>query len=59
MGPVLIRQDLAEASSNVAKRMEFISKELERLDSVQKNLEQRMQEKQKDIIKIQKKLQGE
>ncbi|KAH0917880.1 hypothetical protein HID58_025540 [Brassica napus] len=33
IGPVLVKQDLAEANANVRKRMEYISAELKRIDA--------------------------
>ncbi|KAH0911230.1 hypothetical protein HID58_034551, partial [Brassica napus] len=38
IGPVLVKQDLAEANANVRKRIEYISAELKRVDaSIQDN----------------------
>ncbi|XP_076166880.1 prefoldin 6 isoform X2 [Ptiloglossa arizonensis] len=34
IGPVLIKQDLEDAKQNVAKRMEYISSELKRMDEL-------------------------
>ena len=34
IGPVLIKQDLVEAKSNVQKRLEYIQNETERLDKM-------------------------
>lgn len=34
MGPVLIKQDLEESRQNVAKRIEYIEKELNRMNGV-------------------------
>merc|ERR1712113_758636 len=47
LGPMLIRQELIEVSSNVFKRIEIIYKELERLSK---------QEKQKNLAKTHQKL---
>ncbi|KAH0868176.1 hypothetical protein HID58_075198, partial [Brassica napus] len=33
IGPVLVKQDLAEANANVRKRIEYISAELKRIDA--------------------------
>lgn len=55
VGPVLIKQDHAEAASNVNKRIEFIKKELERLDGQIKSMDAKATEKQKEIFKLQKK----
>ncbi|RLN08842.1 hypothetical protein C2845_PM11G19470 [Panicum miliaceum] len=39
IGPVLVKQDLAEAKANVKKRIEYISAELKRMDRALKDLE--------------------
>mmetsp|Transcript_11093 Transcript_11093/g.34021 ORF Transcript_11093/g.34021 Transcript_11093/m.34021 type:complete len:164 (-) Transcript_11093:34-525(-) len=39
VGPVLIKQDLVEANSNVGKRIEYINGELKRIDDQVKGLE--------------------
>ncbi|ERN20086.1 hypothetical protein AMTR_s00066p00019590 [Amborella trichopoda] len=45
IGPVLVRQDLAEANANVRKRIEYISAELKRLDGTLQGLEEQQHEK--------------
>jgi prefoldin beta subunit len=35
VGPVLAKQDIAEAKSNVQKRIEFIEKEIQRMDKLE------------------------
>ena len=49
IGPVLIKQELSEAKQNVQKRIDYISKEIERVESLladsMKNLES-----QKELI---------
>ena len=57
IGPVLIKQDLVEARSNVKKRLELISGELGRIDSQLKNLAKEGQRKQQQGIKLQQELQ--
>ena len=39
IGPVLIKQDLEEARSNVEKRIDFIGKEIKRSEEETKKLE--------------------
>ncbi|PQQ20419.1 prefoldin subunit 6 [Prunus yedoensis var. nudiflora] len=39
IGPVLVKQDLAEARANVRKRIEYISAELKRLDTTLQDLD--------------------
>tara|TARA_B110000977_G_scaffold171397_3_gene222944 strand:- start:43340 stop:43537 length:198 start_codon:yes stop_codon:yes gene_type:complete len=58
IGPVLIKQDLVEAKSNVTKRLEFISNETDRLDKMVKSMEHKQEVKHKEITELQKKLQG-
>lgn len=57
IGPVLIKQDLVEARSNVKKRLELISGELGRLDSQLKNVAKEGQRKQQQGMKMQQELQ--
>lgn len=58
IGPVLIKQDLVEAKSNVTKRLEFISNETDRLDKMVKSMEHKQEVKHKEITELQRKLQG-
>ena len=57
VGPALIRQDLVEAKANVDKRMQFMKKESDRLDSNLKGLENKQQQSQQEIANLQQKLQ--
>merc|ERR1712216_199228 len=57
IGPVLIKQDLVEAKSNVQKRLEFIQNETERLDKMVKSMENKQETKHREIQELQKKLQ--
>jgi len=57
IGPVLIKQDLVEAKSNVEKRLEFIQNETERLDKMVKSMENKQETKHREILELQKKLQ--
>ncbi|KAE8653194.1 hypothetical protein Csa_019528 [Cucumis sativus] len=49
IGPVLVKQDLAEANANVRKRIEYISAELKRLDSILQDLEEK-QNRKRDVV---------
>ncbi|KAK1426633.1 hypothetical protein QVD17_15310 [Tagetes erecta] len=49
IGPVLVKQDLAEANANVRKRIEYISAELKRLDSTLQDLEEKQNSKKEAI----------
>ncbi|XP_073116538.1 prefoldin subunit 6 [Elaeis guineensis] len=57
IGPVLVKQDLAEAKANVRKRIEYISAELKRLDGTLQDLEDRQNNKKDSIVKLQQKIQ--
>lgn len=56
IGPVLIRQDLLEARSNVSKRLDFIRSETERLDKQVRALEIKQASKHREIAGLQKKV---
>ncbi|GIL98151.1 hypothetical protein Vretimale_3565 [Volvox reticuliferus] len=58
VGPVLVKQDLMEARANVTNRLEFIKKDIERLDNQIKGVESKMLDREREIMKLQKKLQG-
>ncbi|KAB5561167.1 hypothetical protein DKX38_006124 [Salix brachista] len=49
IGPVLVKQDLAEANANVRKRIDYISAELKRLDGTLQDLEEK-QNSPKDAV---------
>ncbi|KAG8643662.1 hypothetical protein MANES_11G058500v8 [Manihot esculenta] len=49
IGPVLVKQDLAEANANVRKRIDYISAELKRLDATLQDLEEKQNSK-KDAV---------
>ncbi|KAL3851481.1 hypothetical protein ACJIZ3_013363 [Penstemon smallii] len=58
IGPVLVKQDLAEANANVRKRIEYISAELKRLDSTLQDLEEKQNSKKESIFKVQQRIQS-
>lgn len=58
VGPVLVKQDLVEARSNVSNRLDFIKKDIDRIDGQLKTVEGKMLEREKEIMKLQRKLQG-
>ncbi|MFS7905474.1 putative prefoldin beta [Helianthus anomalus] len=58
IGPVLVKQDLAEANANVKKRIEYISAELKRLDSTLQDLEEKQNSKKEAIFKLQQRMQA-
>ncbi|XP_057947901.1 prefoldin subunit 6 isoform X1 [Malania oleifera] len=51
IGPVLVKQDLAEANANVRKRIDYISAELKRLDATLQDLDEKQNSK-KDMVCI-------
>ncbi|KAK8641996.1 hypothetical protein V6N13_011361 [Hibiscus sabdariffa] len=58
IGPVLVKQDLAEANANVRKRIEYISAELKRLDGSLQDLEEKQHSKREAILKVQQRIQS-
>ncbi|PIA57566.1 hypothetical protein AQUCO_00600346v1 [Aquilegia coerulea] len=58
IGPVLVKQDLAEANANVKKRIEYISAELKRLEGTLQDMEGKQNSKKESIIKLQQKIQA-
>ncbi|XP_039053097.1 prefoldin subunit 6-like [Hibiscus syriacus] len=58
IGPVLVKQDLAEANANVRKRIEYISAELKRLDGSLQDLEEKQHSKREAISKVQQRIQS-
>ena len=49
IGPTLIRQDPVEAKSNVQKRLDFITSELDRLDSQLRTHESKAEKRQQQV----------
>ncbi|CAN4076980.1 unnamed protein product [Withania somnifera] len=58
IGPVLVKQDMAEAKANVKKRIEYIAAELKRLDGTLQDLEEKQNIKKETILKLQQKIQS-
>ncbi|GMH26075.1 hypothetical protein Nepgr_027918 [Nepenthes gracilis] len=58
IGPVLVKQDLAEANANVRKRIDYISAELKRLDGTLQDMEEKQNSKKEGILKIQQRIQA-
>ncbi|CAL9093987.1 unnamed protein product [Musa acuminata subsp. burmannicoides] len=56
IGPVLVKQDLAEANANVRKRIEYISAELKRLDGTLQDLEDKQNSKKESVLKLQQRI---
>lgn len=53
VGPLLIQIELLEAKQNVAKRMDFISKELKRVDELLLSLEKKQDHHREALQKLQ------
>ncbi|KAG0557151.1 hypothetical protein KC19_11G106200 [Ceratodon purpureus] len=49
IGPVLVKQDLAEAKANVNKRLEYITAELRRMDGTLKTMEEQQNAKRDEV----------
>ncbi|KAL3643632.1 Prefoldin subunit 6 [Castilleja foliolosa] len=58
IGPVLVKQDLAEANANVRKRIDYISAELKRLDATLQDLEEKQNSKKEAIFKVEQRIQS-
>ncbi|KAI8526042.1 hypothetical protein RHMOL_Rhmol13G0277800 [Rhododendron molle] len=58
IGPVLVKQDLAEANANVRKRIDYMSAELKRLDATLQGLEEKQNSKKEAILKLQQRIQS-
>lgn len=59
VGPVLAKQEVNEAKGNVEKRIDFITKEIERMDKLESDFTAKIEEKRKNIIKLQQDAQRE
>ena len=53
VGPILAKQDLHEAKSNVQKRIEFIAKEITRMENLENEFQGKVEDKRKNIMKMQ------
>ncbi|TPX59212.1 hypothetical protein SpCBS45565_g07804 [Spizellomyces sp. 'palustris'] len=53
IGPVLVKQEKVEATSNVKKRIEFITSEIKRLETQIKELEQKQDAKRAEVMQLQ------
>ena len=59
VGPLLVKQDMAEAKSNVQKRIDFIKSELTRLEDKSKASEAKLREQNERLMKLQQKVSAE
>ncbi|XP_047318649.1 prefoldin subunit 6 [Impatiens glandulifera] len=58
IGPVLVKQDMAEANANVRKRIDYITAELKRLDGTLQDLDEKQNSKKDAVLKLQQRLQS-
>jgi prefoldin beta subunit len=49
VGPILAKQDVAESKTNVEKRIEYITKEIERMDKLEQDFQSKVEEKRNNI----------
>ncbi|XP_018323629.1 prefoldin subunit 6 isoform X2 [Agrilus planipennis] len=57
VGPILIKTDITEARQNVEKRMDFINKELKRVDDHLTELEKKQNNHRESLNKLQQQFQ--
>mmetsp|Transcript_26458 Transcript_26458/g.48453 ORF Transcript_26458/g.48453 Transcript_26458/m.48453 type:complete len:123 (-) Transcript_26458:47-415(-) len=58
VGTVMVKQPVDDAKSNVSKRLEYISGELDRSNKVIEQQEKELNTKQQELIKMQQEMQG-
>jgi len=59
VGPVLAKQDVAESKTNVEKRIEYITKEIERMDKLEADFQSKVEERRATVVKLQQDMQRE
>lgn len=52
VGPVLAKQDLGEARTNIKTRLDYISKEVDRMEHLEKEFTGNVEDKKKIIMKL-------
>ncbi|KAJ7357246.1 prefoldin subunit 6 [Mycena albidolilacea] len=57
IGPVLVKQDQAEAKSNVETRLEFIKGEIKRVEAQLRDVQSKSDKKKNELVEIQAALQ--
>ncbi|KAG4106685.1 Prefoldin [Neocallimastix lanati (nom. inval.)] len=53
IGPVLVKQDKADATQNVDKRLEYINGEIKRIEKIIKDLEEKQEKKKNEVASLQ------
>lgn len=59
VGPVLAKQDVSESKVNVEKRIEFIAKEIDRMDKLEGDFQNKVEERRNTVIKLQEDMRRE
>ena len=59
VGPILAKQDLAEAKTNVKTRLGYIGKEVDRMEHLENEFKGTAEDKRKNIIRLQNELRME
>ena len=59
IGPVLAKQDHGEAKSNIKTRLDYIVKEIDRMEHLEKEFTGNVEDKKKIIMKIQAEMRSE
>ena len=59
VGPVLAKQDVNESKTNVEKRIEYITKEIERMDKLEQDFQTKVEERRANIQKLQEDMRRE
>lgn len=59
VGPILAKQDLEEAKTNVKTRLEYIQKEIDRMDHLEKEFVGKCEDLRKGIMSYQNKFREE
>jgi prefoldin beta subunit len=59
VGPVLAKQDVGESKTNVEKRIEYITKEIERMDKLEQDFQSKVEERRANIQKLQEDMRRE
>ncbi|XP_008280398.1 prefoldin subunit 6 [Stegastes partitus] len=57
IGPVLVKQDLDEAKATVAKRLEYINGEIQRYESLLKEMEKKSEQHREVLTSLQQEFQ--
>ena len=59
VGPVLAKQDVHEAKGNVEKRIEYITKEIERMDKLEIDFQAKVEQGRNNIQRLQEEMRRE